>query len=125
MWIKKGVKIVKTINIIYYVAEDGTRFTDRKNCEDYENNCIFNRLKEAGIKFFGKNFISCADATEAVEAQYIYFPENAKAYDLYMKYYDSNVIPIFVDFSGKGLYYYDDNSCSYQLIRNKVDEDYL
>lgn len=116
---------MKTVNIIYYVAEDGTKFTNQKNCEDYENNCVFNRLKEAGIKFFDKNFIPCADVIEAVEAQYIYFPENVKAYDLYAKYYDSNVVPIFVDFAGKGLYYYDDNSCSYQLIRNKVGEQYL
>lgn len=116
---------MKTVNIIYYVAEDGTQFTDKKNCESYENNCIFNKLKDAGIKFFGKNFIPCTDATEAVEAQYIYFPDNTKAYDLYAKYYDFDVVPSFVDFAGKGLYYYDDNSYTYQLIRNKVGEDYL
>ena len=115
---------MKTVNIIYYVAEDGTQFTDKKNCESYENNCIFNKLNDAGIKFFDKNFIPCTDATEVVEAQYIYFPDNTKAYDLYIKYYDSDIVPL-LDFSGKGLYYYDDNSCSYELIRNKVGELYL
>lgn len=116
---------METIHTIIYVAFDGTRFPDKKNCEAYENNCIFKILNDAGIKFFGKNFIPCADATEAIEAQYIYFPDNAKAYDLYAKYYDSDVVPLFVDFAGKGLYYYDDNSYTYQLIRNKVGEYYL
>lgn len=82
-------------------------------------------LNDAGIKFFNKNFILCTDATESLEAQYIYFPDNKKAYDLYAEYYDSDVVPSFVDFAGKGLYYYDDNSYTYQLIKNKIGEYYL
>lgn len=113
---------MKTINIIYHVAEDGTRFTDRKNCESYENNYIFNRLKDAGIKFFDKNFIPCTDATEAVEAQYIYFPENTKAYDLYAKYYDSDIVPPFVDFYGEGLYYYNSNRGYYYPIEKELEK---
>lgn len=138
---------METIHTITYVAFDGTKFTDKKNCEnyekdclskmlndmgisfsdennceDYEDDCIFKILNDAGIKFFGKNFIPCTDATESVDAEYIYFPENEKAYDLYVKYFDSDVVPSFVDFSGKGLYYYDNNSYTYQLIRNKIGE---
>lgn len=116
---------METIHTITYVAFDGTRFTDKNNCEAYENNCIFKILSDAGIKFFGKNFIPCTDATESVDAEYIYFPENGKAYDLYVKYFDSDVVPSFVDFAGTGLYYYDNNSYTYQLIRNKVGECHL
>lgn len=140
---------METIHTITYVAFDGTKFTDQKDCEnyekdclskmlndtginlpienncedeDYEDECIFKILNDAGIRFFDKNFIPCIDATESVDAEYIYFPENEKAYDLYLKYFDSDVVPSFVDFAGKGLYYYDNNSYTYQLIRNKVGE---
>lgn len=113
---------METIHTITYVAFDGTKFTDKKECENYENNCIFDMLDDVGIKFFNKNFVPSIDIIEAIDAKYIYFPENEEAYDLYLKYFDSDVVPSFVDFAGKGLYYYDNNSYTYQLIKNKIGE---
>lgn len=113
---------METIHTITYVAFDGTKFTNQKNCENYENDCIFKMLNNVGIRFFGKNFIPCTDATESVDAEYIYFPENEKAYDLYSKFCDSDAKLTFVDYVGEGLYYFDSNCHGFYSVEKEVEK---
>lgn len=112
---------METIHTITYVAFDGTKFTDKKECENYENNCIFDMLDDVGIKFFNENFVPSIDIIEAIDAKYIYFPENEEAYDLYLKFYNLDMDLPFVDYIGKGLYYYNSNCYGFYSVEKEIE----
>ena len=110
---------METITI--YVAEDGTKFDDERECIDYEDKMLIQKLYDLGMRFYDCDFkqIEKENIVESKDIVYIYIPSE-EAYNLFDSAVDKYLFDINVIYTNNGYYYYNPTTGDYESLEGKL-----
>lgn len=110
---------METITI--YVAEDGTKFDDERECIDYEDKMLIQKLYDLGMRFYDCEFkqIEKENIVNSKDIVYIYIPSE-KAYNLFVSAQDKYLFEINIVYTNNGYYYYDPITEDYESLEGKL-----
>lgn len=110
---------METITI--YVAEDGTKFNDERECIDYEDKMLIQKVYDSGIRFYDYEFkrIGKVNFNKSKYIVYIYIP-NKKACDLLISASDKYLLDINITYTNNGYYYYNPVTEDYESLEENI-----
>lgn len=110
---------METITI--YVAEDGTKFDDERECIDYEDKMLIQKVYDSGIRFYDYEFkqIKQANFNKSKYIVYIYIP-NKKACNLLISASDKYLLDINITYINNGYYYYNPVTEDYESLEENI-----
>lgn len=110
---------METITI--YVAEDGTKFDDERECIDYEDKILIQKLYDLGMKFYDCEFkqIEKENIIESKDIVYIYIPSE-DAYNLFDSAVDKYLFDINIEYISNGYYYYNSTTGGYESLEENL-----
>lgn len=110
---------METITI--YVAEDGTKFDDERECMDYEDKILIQKLYDLGMKFYDCEFkqIEKENIVKSKDIAYIYIPSE-EAYDSFDSAVDKYLFDINIIYTNNGYYYYNPTTEDYESLEGKL-----
>ena len=110
---------METITI--YVAEDGTKFDDERECIDYEDKMLIQKLYDLGMRFYDCDFkqIEKENIVESKDIVYIYIPSE-ETYNLFDSAVDKYLFDIEIVYTNDGYYYYNPIADYYESLEGKL-----
>ena len=110
---------METITI--YVAEDGTKFDDERECIDYEDKMLIQKLYDLGMRFYDCDFkqIEKENIVESKDIVYIYIPSE-ETYNLFVSAVDKYLFNIEIVYTNDGYYYYNPIADYYESLEGKL-----
>lgn len=110
---------METITI--YVAEDGTKFDDERECIDYEDKMLIQKLYDLGMRFYDCEFkqIEKENIVNSKDIVYFYIP-NEEAYNSFVSALDKYLFEINIVYTNNGYYYYNPITEDYESLEGKL-----
>lgn len=110
---------METITI--YVAEDGTKFDDERECIDYEDKMFIQKIYDSGIRFYDYDFkqIEKENIVNSKDIVYIYIP-NEEAYYSLVSALDKYLFDINIIYVNNGYYYYNSTTEDYESLEENL-----
>lgn len=110
---------METITI--YVAEDGTKFDDERECIDYEDKMLIQKVYDSGIRFYDCEFkqIEKENIVNSKDIVYFYIP-NEEAYNSFVSALDKYLFEINIVYTNNGYYYYNPITEDYESLEGKL-----
>lgn len=107
--------------IVTYVAEDGTKFDDERECMDYEDKILIQKLYDLGMRFYDCEFkqIEKENIVKSKDIVYIYIP-NEEAYNSFVSAVDKYLFDIEIVYTNDGYYYYNPIADYYESLEGKL-----
>ena len=107
--------------IITYVAKDGTKFNDKYECMDYEEEISIQQIYDSGMRFYNSEFkpIEKENILDSNNIAYIYIPNEEIYYSLVpvLKQY---LYGISIVYTNNGYYYYNPVTEDYESLEGKL-----
>lgn len=110
---------METITI--YVAEDGTKFDDERECIDYEDKMSIQKIYDSGMRFYDYKFkqIEKENIINSKDIVYIYIPSE-EAYYLLVSALDKYLFEINITYISNGYYYYNSTTEDYESLEENL-----
>lgn len=110
---------METITI--YVAEDGTKFDDERECIDYEDKMLIQKVYDSGIRFYDYDFkqIEKENIVNSKDIIYIYIPSEEAYYSL-VSALDKYLFEINIIYTSNGYYYYNSTTEDYESLEENL-----
>lgn len=110
---------METITI--YVAEDGTKFDDERECMDYEDKMLIQKVYDSGIRFYDYDFkqIEKENIVNSKDIVYLYIPSEEAYYSL-VSALDKYLFEINIIYTSNGYYYYNSTTEDYESLEENL-----
>lgn len=110
---------METITI--YVAEDGTKFDDERDCIDYEDKMLIQKVYDSGIRFYDYDFkqIEKENIVNSKDIVYLYIPSEEAYYSL-VSALDKYLFEINIIYTSNGYYYYNSTTEDYESLEENL-----